>query len=184
MICIAGKNEGMTNGRLRYFHLFDMDYSKMGYQGWASQIDFQFAGNLKGTDGQNVIALGGLGAWAFSETLAFYAGPIIPSSWDKKFEEYNGTGLGATALLVYSPQLWKGCYFQLWPTYTYFLNGNLQDEGSGNVDLVAGGSFTDTVTWNLTFQQNLDIDLQAYRRGRDTGLKNDWNLFGSVSYYF
>jgi hypothetical protein len=180
----AGKNEGLTNARLRYFHLFKMDYEKMGYRGMAAQVDLQIAGQLKGTDGQNVLALGGLGAWGINEVLNFYAGPIIPNSWDKKFETYNGSGIGATALLVYTPDLWSGCYFQLWPTYNYFVNGNLKDEGSGNIDLVAGGSFTETLTWNITFQQNLDKDLNAFRQGRDTGLNNDWNLFGSVTAYF
>ena len=179
-----GKDEGLTNGRLRYFHLFKMDYEKMGYRGMAAQVDLQIAGALKGTDGQNVLALGALGAWGFTETLNFFAGPIIPNSWDKKFEQYNGTGLGATALLVYTPDLWKGCYFQLWPSYSYFLNESLKDQGSGNVDLVAGGSFTDTLTWNITFQQNLDVDLNTYRRGRNTGLQNDWNIFASVTTYF
>jgi len=179
-----GKDDGLTNSRLRYFHLFKMDYSKMGYRGMAAQIDLQIAGALKGTDGQNVLALGTLGAWGFTETLNFFAGPIIPSSWDKEFEQYNGTGLGATALLVYSPHLWKGCYFQLWPSYSYFLNESLKDQGSGNLDLVAGGSFTDTLTWNITFQKNLDVDLNTYRRGRNTGLQNDWNIFASVTAYF
>ena len=179
-----GKDEGLTNGRLRYFHLFEMNYEKMGYRGMAAQVDLQIAGALKGTDGQNVIALGGLGAWGFSETLNFYAGPVIPSSWDKNFEQYNGTGLGVTALLVYTPDLWKGCYFQLWPSYSYFLNESLKDQGSGNLDLVAGGSFTDTLTWNITFQKNVDVDLNTYRRGVNTGLQNDWNLFASMTTYF
>lgn len=180
----AGKNEGMTNARLRYFHLFKMDYEKMGYRGMAAQVDLQLAGALKGTDGQNVLALGGLGAWGINEQLSFYAGPIVPSSWDKRFEEYNGSGLGVTALLVYTPPLWKGCYFQFWPTYSYFLNGALEDEGSGNIDLVAGGNITDTLTWGMTFQQNLDVDLKTFRRGATTGLQNDWNVFASLTTYF
>ncbi len=180
----AGKNEGMTNARLRYFHLFKMDYEKMGYRGMAAQVDLQLAGSLKGTDGQNVLALGGLGAWGINEQLSFYAGPIVPSSWDKRFEEYNGSGLGATALLVYTPPLWKGCYFQFWPTYSYFLNGALKDEGSGNIDLVAGGSITDTLVWGLTFQKNLDVDLKTFGRGATTGLQNDWNIFANLTTYF
>ena len=40
----AGEEEnGLTNGRLRYFHLFNMDYSvAKGYRGWATQVDLQF----------------------------------------------------------------------------------------------------------------------------------------------
>jgi len=33
------KKDGVTNGRLRYFHLFNMDYSiTKGYRGWATQV--------------------------------------------------------------------------------------------------------------------------------------------------
>jgi len=178
------KNEDVTNGRLRYFHLFEMDYEKMGYRGWATQVDLQLAGNLKGTDGQHVLALGAMGAWGLSDRLNFFAGPLIPNSFDKEFKHYNGTGLGVTALLVYTTDLWPGSYFQVWPSYNYFLNETLKDEGSGNLDLSTGGNITETVTWSLTFQKNLDVDLNAFRRGRDTGLKNDWNLFLSTSMYF
>ena len=42
------KRDGVTNGRLRYFHLFKMDYSiAKGYRGWATQVDLQFEGKVK-----------------------------------------------------------------------------------------------------------------------------------------
>jgi len=44
--------DDITNSRLRWFHLFDMDYSATsGYRGWAAQLDLQLAGGLVGTDG-------------------------------------------------------------------------------------------------------------------------------------
>ena len=54
---VAGSNEGRTNSRFRWFHLFDIDYDLVkGYRGMGTQVDLQLAGSLKGTDGQNVVA--------------------------------------------------------------------------------------------------------------------------------
>jgi len=38
--------------------------------------------------------------------------------------------------------------------------------------------------WSITFQKNLDKDLNAFRRGRDTGVKNDWNVDFKVTSNF
>ena len=43
---------------------------------------------------------------------------------------------------------------------------------------------TPTISWSLVGQKQLDEDLNAFRRGRDTGLTNDWNVFASVTSYF
>ena len=52
------KEDGITNSRLRYFHLFNMDYSvSSGYRGWATQVDLQLEGNVKGTTGGNTLAV-------------------------------------------------------------------------------------------------------------------------------
>jgi hypothetical protein len=45
---VPGDNSDFTNGRVRWFHLFPMDYSIVtGYRGWATQIDVQLAGPLR-----------------------------------------------------------------------------------------------------------------------------------------
>ena len=38
--------------------------------------------------------------------------------------------------------------------------------------------------WSVAFQQNFDVDLKTYRRGEDTGIKNDWNVFFNITRYF
>jgi len=40
------------------------------------------------------------------------------------------------------------------------------------------------VMWAVTFQSLFDEDLRSFRRGRDTGLKNDWNVFFNITAYF
>jgi len=35
-----------------------------------------------------------------------------------------------------------------------------------------------------TYQKNADEDLRSFRRGVDTGLTGDWNIFFSISRYF
>lgn len=183
---VPGSNSGLTNGRARWFHLFPMDNMVVsGYRGMGTQVDLQLAGDLKGTDGQNTLALGWLGAFSISEDWKFYLPVNFANTWDKRFERWNGAGLGVAPLFVYSPaNWWKGAYLQIWPTYTYFFTGELEGDGSGNLDLIAGGEITSTLLWSVTFQQNFDVDLNTFRRGRDTGLKNDWNIFANVTTYF
>ena len=176
----------LTNGRLRWFHVFTMDYSvEKGYRGWASQVDVQIAGNLVGTDGQNVIAIGGLPAFGISENWSFYLGLSVVNSWDKNFDEYNGLGFSAAPLLVFTTDsLWSDAYLQLWPNYTRFISGDLSGEGSGNFDVTVGGSLTSKLFWALTYQKNFDKDLKSFSRGEDTGLENDQNVFFSITSYF
>ncbi len=183
---VEGDNDGLTNGRLRWFHLFGMDYSvESGYRGLATQVDLQIAGEIKGTDGQNTLVLGALPAFAINEQWSFYLALNAVNSWDKNFDHYNGFGVGVAPLLVYVPgNWWPGAYIQLWPNYTWFVTGELSDTGSGSIDVITGGTITPTVLWSATWQQNVDEDLNTFRRGRDTGLKNDWNLFVNITSYF
>jgi hypothetical protein len=183
---VPGSNSGITNGRLRWFHLFPKDYSVVsGYRGWGTQVDLQLAGELKGTDGQNTVAVGAVPAFGISEKWNFYLPVNLVNTWDKDFENYNGFGLSVAPLLVYTPEKWwPGAFLQIWPNYTSFISGELEGSGSGVVDLITGGEITSTVLWTFQFQKNFDKDLKTFRRGRDTGLKNDWNLFANVTVYF
>jgi hypothetical protein len=53
------RNYGFTNSRLRWFHLYEMNYGlETGYRGFGLQGDVQLAGQLKGTDGQNQVIFG------------------------------------------------------------------------------------------------------------------------------
>lgn len=183
---LSGSSTDFTNGRMRWFHLFPMDYSvTSGYRGWGTQVDLQIAGSLEGTDGQNALAVGGLPAFGINENWSFYLPLNAVSSWDKKFERHNGFGASVAPLLVYAPDdWWDGAFLQFWPNYTYFVSGDLKNTGAGNFDITTGGEITPTVLWGATLQKNLDEDLLSYRRGRDTGFTNDWNAFFNVTTYF
>jgi len=183
---VPGDDSDITNGRLRWFHLFNMDNTvTSGYRGWATQIDLQLAGALKGTDGQNTLAIGALPAFAINEKWSFYLPVMLVNTWDKGFDNYNGFGITLAPMLSYVPEnWWPGAYLQIWPNYTRFVSGELSGTGAGNVDLITGGEITSTVLWSVTGQVNLDEDLKTFRRGRDTGLKNDWNLFFNITSYF
>lgn len=184
---VPGEDSAITNGRLRWFHLFDMDYSIItGYRGWATQIDMQLAGSLKGTDGQNTLSLGALPAFGINEKWSLFVAMNVLNSWDKEFKKYSGMGLNVSPLLVYAADWWEGSYVQIWPGYTYFVSGELGDNetGSGNLDITTGGAITDTIMWSVTYQKNFDVDLGSHKRGNDTGLNNDQNIFLSVTTYF
>jgi hypothetical protein len=181
-----GKSEGLTNARFRYFHNFEMDYElDCGYRGMGFQADLQLAGELKGTDGQNQIVVGVMPVFALGGDWNLYLMANVANAWDKKFEYWNGIGPSITAQIIYSPQnWWPGAQIRIVPTYTYFVAGDLKGDGSGDIEFNIGGEFTPSIMWDITFQQNLDVDLNSYRRERSSELKNDWNLFLNVTRYF
>ncbi|MEH6569178.1 MAG: hypothetical protein V7709_08890 [Halioglobus sp.] len=182
---VPGPDSDWTNTRLRWFHLFDMQYDlTSGYRGMGLQLDVQLAGQLKGTDGQNVINAGVMPVWALSEKWNLYLSLNLVNSWDKRFEQHNGVGAGFDAQIIYNPDWWPGSQLRILPAYSYFVDGDLEDEGSGNLDINIGGEFNSSTMWDLTAQKNFDKDLTSYRRGRDTGLENDWNVFFNVTRYF
>jgi len=183
---VPGDNSDWTNARLRWFHLFKMDYEKeWGYRGWATQVDLQLAGSLKGTDGQNVLSVGGATGYGLGSSWSGFLMVNLVNSWDKGWDNYNGAGVAISPLAVYAPKnWWEGAYLQIWPTWTEFFSGNLDGEGSFNLDLITGGNITQTLLWSMTYQSNHKLDLSTYRRGVNTGLKNDWNVFFNVTSYF
>ena len=111
---VPGSNSGVTNGRVRWFHLFEMDYSiTHGYRGWASQVDVQIAGDLKGTLPQNVVSLGGVAAFGLSKKWSFFGMANVVNGIQKHFKHYNGMGFSLNPLFVYAPGTWwKGAYIQ------------------------------------------------------------------------
>jgi hypothetical protein len=182
---VPGSDNALTNGRLRWFHVFEMDYSVVnGFRGWATQVDLQIAGKLKGTDGQNILSVGALPVFGISTSWSFFLPMNIVNNWDKEFTKYNGFGLNVSPLLVYTPNWWDGSYIQIWPGYTYFISGELKKEGSGNLDITTGGAITDTLWWALTYQKNFDVNLSTFKHGAETGLNNDQNIFLNITTYF
>ncbi|MFV2061822.1 MAG: hypothetical protein ACC653_14140 [Gammaproteobacteria bacterium] len=183
---IPGSNSGLTNPRVRWFHLFDMDYTiTSGYRGWATQVDLQMAGTLKGTDGQNVLSFGGLPAFGINKQWSLFLPVNLVNAWDKEFVFHNGVGVNISPLLVYVPGTWwEGASIQFWPSYTRFFDGVLSGEGSGNLDVTVMGKITPTLTWSLLMQQNYDKDLRTFRRDKNSALKNDWNVFMNFTSYF
>jgi hypothetical protein len=184
----AGEEEnGLTNGRLRYFHLFNMDYSvAKGYRGWATQVDLQFEGDVKGTTGGNTLAIGALPAFGISASWSFFMPVNLVSTWGTNFKEHQGNGASIAPLFVYAPEKgpWPGFYLQIWPNYTHYFSGDLDGEGGGALDLTTGWSITPTIIAGATLQQNFDKDLKLYNPTNGTVGANDWNLFVFVNWYF
>jgi hypothetical protein len=181
------KDDGITNGRARYFHLFNMDYAiATGYRGWATQVDLQFEGDVKGTTGGNTLAVGVLPAFGGGASWSFFLPVNYVSTWGDNFDQHQGHGISVAPLAVFAPEKgpWPGFFLQIWPSYTYYLAGDLDGEGGANLDLTTGWSITPTIVATATFQQNFDKNLQLYNPSNGTSGANDWNLFASVSFYF
>jgi len=62
--------------------------------------------------------------------------------------------------------------------------GELEDEGSGDLEINVGGEITPTVMWDVTAERNFDVDLNSFRRGSSDELENDWSIFFNVTSYF
>ena len=180
-------DQDWTDFRFRWFHVFSVDYNiEKGYRGWSTQVDLQLAGSLKGTDGQNQLALGVMPVYALGGAWNLYLQLNVVSAWDKSFSKYNGSGPAIAPQFVYSPDgFWRGAQLQIIPQYTYFMNGNLDGEGSGKLEVNVGGEFTPTVMWDITYEEFFDLDLKSLRKDvTREELENDWNLFFNVTTYF
>ena len=183
---VPGSNDGMTNARFRWFHLSDMDYDLVrGYRGMGTQVDLQLAGQIKGTDGQNVLAAGIMPAFALSEEWNLYLMMSGIGAWDKGFSNFNGFGVSVAPKIVFSTERWwPGAQIQFTPDIKHFISGNLEGEADITIELNIGGEITNTIMWDIFAEKNTKIDLTSLQRGVNTGLKNDWNLFFNVTTYF
>lgn len=181
-----GKENGLTNARLRWFHLFEMNYDlEKGYRGFGLQLDTQLAGSLKGTDGQNQILFGAMPVFALGSNWNLYLMAMVANTWDKGWQYWNGIGPSVSAQFIYDTESWwPGAQLRIIPTYTYFVAGELENDGSGSLEINVGGEFTPTIMWDVTAQKIVDVDLRSYSRGPSEDLKNDWNLFINVTSYF
>jgi hypothetical protein len=144
------------------------------------------AGELQGTDGQNQLAAGVMPAFALGGDWNLYLQMNVVGAWDKNWNNFNGVGPGVNAQFIYSPEhWWPGAQIQIIPQYTKFLNGKLDGEGSGALEVNVGGQITPTVMWDATFSKNLDLDLKSLNRDIfKPDLENDWNVFFNVTSYF
>jgi hypothetical protein len=183
---VRGSNDGLTNARARWFHLFEMDYDKVkGYRGMATQVDLQLAGRLKGTDGQNVLAAGVMPAYALGDEWNLYLMLNGVAAWDKGFSNFNGFGVGIAPKLVFSTERWwPGAQIQITPNVKHFVSGHLEGDGDITLELNIGGEITPTIMWDIVGEKNYNLDLTSLRRGVETGLKGDWNVFFNVTTYF
>jgi hypothetical protein len=181
-----GKDSGLTNSRLRWFHLFEMDNEvASGYRGMGLQLDVQLAGKLKGTDGQNQIAFGAMPAYSLGHGWNLYLMLNVANVWDKGWDYWNGIGPSVTTQFIYdNDDWWPGAQVRVIPGYTYFVAGELKDEGSGTLELNVGGEITPTIMWDVTAEKNFDVDLNTFTREPSEELENDWNVFFNVTTYF
>ncbi len=175
----------MTDGRVRWFHIFSMDYGKMGYRGWATQIDAQFQGSLKGTNGSNNLSLGGVAAYGLSPNWSLFLMGNLVNNWNKDFKDHQGVGLNLSPLLVYkNDKWWDGAYVRLWPTYTRFVSGKLDNSGGATMQISVGGRITPTKTWVVVVRKNYDKDLNGLKNVNDSVLVADWDILVSLSTFF
>jgi len=180
------RDHGVTNSRLRWFHLYEMNYElERGYRGLGLQVDAQLAGQIKGTDGQNQVLFGVMPVFALGTGWNLYLMLNVANTWDRGWDYWNGIGPSVTAQFIYDNEdWWPGAQIRLVPTYTYFVAGELEDEGSGNIEINVGGEFSPTVMWDITAQKNVDVDLRSFKREPGLELENDWNFFFNVTAYF
>jgi hypothetical protein len=181
----AEHESGLTNTQVRHFHLFKMDNEiKRGYRGWGSSIDLNLAGELKGMDGQNSLAIGASPAFALGGDWQLYPIVMLLNSWDKRFAHYNGGGVNFSPLLSKSFDWWDGSFISIWPQYNRFYWGELSGNGGGQLQLIVGGKFTDTFIWKVIGYEMFDKDFRAFKHDEGFPAKADRALHFRVESYF
>jgi hypothetical protein len=109
----------------------------------------------------------------------------VANTWDKSWDFWNGIGPNVTAQFIYdNDDWWPGAQVKIVPGYTYFVSGQLKNEGSGVLEINIGGEITPTVMWYVTAEKNFDVDLRSFNREPGKDLENDFNVFFNVTAYF
>lgn len=176
---------GLTDGRFRYFRLWDIDRSLTGWQGWGTSVEVQTPGTVPGTDGSGLLALGWLGALGLGKGFSCYLNPIVSSVWTRNLDEHLGVAVRGDVFLTYKPgSLWRGAYFKLKPSYSYGVSQTIDGEASGNLEASIGGSFSGAFWWDVQGRKFLEQDLDRFTEGRESGLADDWSLYVSFTYFF
>jgi len=178
---------GLTDGRFRYFRLGEVDRRARGYQGWGGSVEVQTQGNVPGTDGSNLLALGGLGAFGWGKEVSLYANLILSGAWSRNLDDYLGSAVRGDLIFAYRPQgLWNGSYLKLKPSYSYGITDALEGEASFDVETSLGGAFSEAKLWwwEIQVRTFLQEDLIEDSSGSESGLAPDWSLFLSITHFF
>ena len=178
---------GMTNARARWFHLFNMDGEvTRGYRGWATQVDLQLAGSVKGTTGSNTLAIGALPAFAINNDWDVYLPTSYVSTWGEDFNKHLGHGISITPMFVYAPEngMWNQFFLQISPSYTRYFAGDIENSGAGSIEFTTGGAVGERWILTAVVTKNFDKNFEGFRRPGEASGANDWNVFFSGSYYF
>ncbi len=179
-----GKDEtGLTDGRYRYFHLGPMDLKKMGYRGWGVSAELQTQGAIEGTDGSNLIAIGGIWSFATSKTLSIFPNLIGSAVWSKNFDSYLGAVARGDLFITWKPVgIWRGGYLKFKPSYSIGVSNVIKGDDSANLEVAVGGMITNDKKWWWDIQgrafatDELEQDLQG-------SINADKSVFASITYF-
>ena len=176
---------GLTDGRFRYFRMWDVDRSVLaGWQGWGTSVEVQTPGNVPGTDGSALLALGGMGAVGLGEGFSSYLNPIVSSIWNRSVNKHLGVAIRGDLFLTYKPgTLWDGAYFKVKPSVSYGVSNAIDGQLGANVEASLGGAFSKRFWWDVQWRTFLEQDLDLVTEGRESGLADDWSLFLSFTYF-
>ena len=179
-----GKDEtGLTDGRYRYFHLGPMDLKKMGYRGWGVSAELQTQGAIEGTDGSNLIAIGGIWSFATSKTLSIFPNLIGSAVWSKNFDSYLGAVARGDLFITWKPiGIWRGGYLKFKPSYSIGVSNVIKGDDSASLEVAVGGMISNDKKWWWDIQgrvfatDDLEQDLQG-------SINADKSVFASITYF-
>ena len=179
-----GKDEtGLTDGRYRYFHLGPMDFKKMGYRGWGVSAELQTQGAIEGTDGSNLIAVGGIWSFATSKTLSIFPNLIGSAVWSKNFDNYLGAVARGDLFITWKPVwIWRGGYLKFKPSYSVGISNDLKGGDSANFEVAVGGMITTNKKWWWDIQGRTFL-IDELEKEMQGPIDSDWSLFVSVTYF-
>lgn len=177
---------GLTDVRFRFFRMWNVDRSIVaGWQGWGTSLELQTPGNVPGTDGSGLVALGAMGALGLGSGFSAFLNPIVSTVWTRGFDQHLGIAARFDLFLTYKPgTLWTGAYFKLKPSVSYGLSDEIQDQGAANLEASVGGAFSRVLWWDIQARTFLEKELDRETEGRESGVADDWSLYLSLTYFF
>jgi hypothetical protein len=175
---------GLTDGRFRYFHLWEMDRTVVkGYRGWGTSLEIQTQGTVPGTDGSNVVALGALAAFGSGRKLSLFPNLILSSIWSNDLEDHLGAALRGDLIFTYKPgRFWHGAYFKARPSLSYGMTNVVRERTSFDMEASLGGAFTEEKLWWWDVQWRTFFQDGAL--GDPSTLTANWSLYFSLTHFF
>jgi hypothetical protein len=158
-----------------------------GYRGWGTSFELQTQGTVPGTDGSNLLALGGLAAFGSGKKVSVFPNLIAMGVWGEDFDDYLGSAARFDLIMTFKPEgAWNGAYVKLRPSISYGVSDVLEGGSNVNVEAAVGGAFNASKTWwwDVQLRWFETNELAGDSSGSESDLAPENSLYLSLTHFF